>query len=69
MNVVIRTHDGPVSLLVDRIDDVLDVDEDLFEPPPETVRSPARDLIRGAYKLQDVLLLELDIERTLEIAA
>jgi purine-binding chemotaxis protein CheW len=69
MNVVIRTDDGLVSLLVDRIGDVLDVDEEQFEPPPETVQGEARDLIRGAYKLEDDLLLELDIERTLEIAA
>ena len=68
MNVVIRTPDGLVSLLVDRIGDVLDVDEELFEEPPETLRGEARELIRGAYKLDGALLLELDTDRALEVA-
>ncbi len=69
MNVVVRTDEGLVSLLVDRIGDVLDVDEDLFEEPPETLQGPARELIRGAYKLDDGLLLELDTDRALDVAA
>src|SRR5206468_4583870 len=36
MNVVVRTDDGAVSLLVDEIGDVLEVDEESFERPPET---------------------------------
>ncbi len=51
VNVVVHTDDGAVSLLVDEIGDVLEVSEKLFEPPPETLRGPARELIRGAYKL------------------
>ena len=69
MNVVVRTQEGLVSLLVDRIGDVLDVDEDLFEEPPETLQGDARELIRGAYKLDDALLLELDTDRALEVVA
>ena len=37
MNVVIRTSDGAVSLLVDEIGDVVEVDDTTFERPPETV--------------------------------
>jgi purine-binding chemotaxis protein CheW len=69
MNVVIRSDEGLVSLLVDRIGDVLNVEEDLFEEPPETLQGPARELIRGAYKLDDALLLELDTDRALDVAA
>lgn len=69
MNVVVRTPDGLVSLLVDRIGDVLDVDTELFEQPPETLQGDARELILGAYKLDDALLLELDIDRALGVAA
>ena len=69
MNVVIRNDEGLVSLLVDRIGDVLNVEEDLFEEPPETLQGPARELIRGAYKLDDALLLELDTDRALDVAA
>ena len=65
MNVVVRDGDNAVSLLVDQIGDVLEVDEDLFERPPATVRPSARNLIVGAYKQSDRLLLVLDIVRVL----
>ena len=68
LNVVLQTDDGAVSLLVDDIGDVLEVPEHLFERPPETLKGPARDLIRGAYKLPDRLLLILDTERTVNLA-
>src|SRR5437588_991290 len=67
VNVVVDTNDGAVSLLVDEIGDVLQVPEKAFERPPETLRGPARDLIRGAYKLADRLLLILDTERTVNV--
>src|SRR5580700_3814031 len=62
LNVVVQTDDGAVSLLVDEIGDVLEVPEKLFERPPETLRGAVRELIRGAYKLPDRLLLILDTE-------
>lgn len=65
MNVVVQTDDGAVSLLVDEIGDVLEVDEASFERPPETIHGPVRDLIRGVYKLRDSLLLILDTEKVL----
>jgi purine-binding chemotaxis protein CheW len=68
VNVVVQTDDGSVSLLVDEIGDVLEVSEKEFERPPETLNGPARDLIRGAYKLADRLLLILDTERTVHLA-
>jgi purine-binding chemotaxis protein CheW len=67
LNVVVQTDDGAVSLLVDEIGDVLDVPETLFERPPETLKGIARELIRGAYKLNDQLLLILDTERTVDL--
>ena len=67
MNVVIRTDDGIVSLLVDEIGDVIEVAEDTFEHPPETMRGLARELIKGTYKLEDQLLLILDTEKTVNL--
>ena len=69
VNVVVHTDDGAVSLLVDEIGDVLEVPEKAFERPPETLQGTARELIRGAYKLEDRLLLILDTERTVNLAA
>jgi purine-binding chemotaxis protein CheW len=68
MNVVVRTDDGVVSLLVDEIGDVVEVSEADFEEPPDTLRGMARDLIRGAYKLKGRLLLLLNTERAASCA-
>lgn len=64
MNVVVRGNDGPVSLLVDEIGDVVEVDPEQSEPTPPTLQGVARDLILSACKLQDRLLLVLDIDRS-----
>ncbi|MDB5346064.1 MAG: CheW protein [Schlesneria sp.] len=69
MNVVIRTDDGPVSLLVDEIGDVLEVDEETYDALPETLRGPLRDLIKGAYQLNGRLLLTLDSDRAVNVTA
>lgn len=66
-NVLIRTPDGPVSLLVDRVGDVVEVPPDTFEPAPDTLRSSLRPLIRGAYKLERRLLLALDAEAAIQV--
>jgi purine-binding chemotaxis protein CheW len=63
MNVVVGTPDGPVSLLVDTIGDVVRVDEDLLEPVPGTLERAAADLVTGVYQLEGWLLLALDVER------
>ena len=67
MNVVVRTEEGAVSLLVDEIGDVLEVTEESFESPPETLRGAAREFIRGTYKLPERLLLVLDTEKAVRI--
>lgn len=67
MNVVVRTDDGAVSLLVDEIGDVLEVDDTTFERPPETLTGVARQLVRGVYKLKDRLLLIIDTDQTVDL--
>lgn len=67
MNMVVRTSDGAVSLLVDEIGDVLDMDAATYEQTPEGLDSAARELIRGVYKLKDRLLLVLDTEKAIEV--
>ena len=68
MNVVVRTGDGAVSLLVDEIGDVVEVADSTFEEVPDTLKGVGRDLIRGVYKLKERLLLLLDTERAIDIA-
>ena len=68
-NVVVRTEEGAVSLLVDEIGDVIEVDEKTFERPPETLSETSRELIQGVYKLKDRLLLVLETEKALNLDA
>jgi purine-binding chemotaxis protein CheW len=68
MNVVVHSEDGAVSLLVDEIGDVLEVDESTFELPPETLRSSVRNMILGVHKLNDRLMLVLDTEKACHMA-
>ncbi len=66
-NVVLREEIGSVALLADAIGDVVAVSQDSFEPRPETLEGVARHLIKGAYKLQNRLLLVLDTEALLKL--
>ena len=51
MNVVVRTPDGALSLLVDEIGDVLEVAGRNLRAPPETLQGIARELVLGVHKL------------------
>lgn len=63
VNVLIRNDDSTTSLLVDRVGDVLELDENKFEPVPDAVRGDSRQLLLGAYQLSERLLLKLDPDR------
>jgi purine-binding chemotaxis protein CheW len=67
MNVVVRTGDDAVSLLVDEIGDVIEVPTDAFEKPPDTLRGDARTLVVGAYKLENRLMLVLDTKCAVDV--
>ena len=66
MNVVVRTPDGAVSLLVDEIGDVIEVEQSSFEAPPETLRGAVRTMIFGVHKLEHRLLHLLDTAKACE---
>jgi len=68
MNVVIRSADGAVSLLVDYIGDVVEVTDESFERPPETLQGKVRDVILGVHKLEKQLMHVLNTERACETA-
>jgi purine-binding chemotaxis protein CheW len=69
MNVIIRSEDGAVSLLVDEIGDVEEIQDENYECPPETLKGVTRELVTGVYKLKNRLLLILDTERTVSLPA
>lgn len=68
MNVVIRSADGAVSFLVDEIGDVVEVDDETFESPPETLQGKVRQVILGVHKLEKHLMHVLDTDKACEIA-
>jgi purine-binding chemotaxis protein CheW len=68
MNIIIQTDDGPTSLLVDSIGDVLEVPLNSYAPVPDNVPVHQRELIAGVYRLKDRLMHLLRAERFLEIA-
>ncbi len=69
MNMVVRSEEGAVSLLVDEIGDVLQVPADSYEPPPDNMPREQREIIDGVYKLEGRLLLVLNSERVLQTQA
>lgn len=70
MNVVVRTEGGEVvSFLVDAIGDVMEVSDEKFETPPDTLSPTMRELISGVYKLEKELLLILNIEKAIVLDA
>lgn len=66
-HVVVRTDDGAASLLVDEIGDMMELTDEAFEMPPDTVQGRARELISGVYKLEKDLLLVLDTIKTVNL--
>jgi purine-binding chemotaxis protein CheW len=68
-NIVLRTPDGSVSLVVDREGDVVDLPNSEIEPLPENVSPAIRAFVTGTCKVEDRLLLMLDAERTLTIGS
>lgn len=67
MNVVLQSREGGISLLVDQIGDVLDVDEQCMEPTPDTIVGICKEVVSRVCKLHEGLLLILDTEKTLSV--
>ena len=63
LNVVVRSDEGAVSLLVDDIGDVLEMADDTYEHTPETLQGVSRQFVAGVYKLKERLLLVLNTDR------
>jgi purine-binding chemotaxis protein CheW len=68
-NIVLRTADGSVSLVVDREGEVVDLPDTEIEPLPENVSPAIRGVVTGTCKVDEGLLLMLDAERTLTMGS
>ena len=67
MNMVLRCDGGAVSLLVDEIGDVIEVDGCEHEPPPSTMDPFHRDVVEAVFKLDGKLLLALDTAKVMQL--
>lgn len=66
MTVVCHFEGGLVSLIVDSIGDVVEVEKKQFERTPEILPGNVRKYIKGIYKMNDELMSVLDIEKIFE---
>lgn len=67
MNVMLQTDDGIVSLTVDEIDDVVEIDQGTLEEPPPTLSAAARELVRCASKQEGRLILLLETDKAINL--
>lgn len=63
MSVVCKCEGTLLSLLVDRIGDVIEVQDSDFEPVPPTVDESTRRFMKGVYKTEDALLSVIEINK------
>jgi len=67
MGVTVEQDHELYTLLVDRIGDVVAMSNDLFEKNPGTLAPTWREFSEGVYRLEDNLMVILDIERLLNL--
>ncbi len=68
MMLIARCNEESIGLLVDKIGDVISVSSDDYEPAPVNAQADGNELVEGAYKLSERLLLPLQLSRIAEIA-
>ena len=65
-NVIVKSQDEHVGLLVDRISDVVKVDRDKVEPPPASMDGLQGKFFKGVYKTEKSLVGILEMEEVLK---
>ena len=57
-------HSGSFfSFIVDRVNEIIELEEKDFEPPPSNLTGPALNFVAGVYKMPGRLLLVLDPQK------
>jgi len=68
INLIVKTQEeAPVSFVVEKIGDILEIPVDKIENPPDKLEGISKEFIKNVYQLPDKLLLILDVDRILEI--
>jgi len=63
--IVVELDDKVVGFLVDKVKEVIRVESEIIEPPPDLTTDISTHYITGVAKLPDRLLILLDLDRVL----
>ena len=63
--IIVYLDDMEVGLIVDSANDVIDIPENAIDPAPEIIGSIDTDYIEGVAKMDDRLLILLDLQKVL----
>lgn len=66
MTVVCKVEDVLLSLLVDKIGDVVEVNDSSFEQSPQTIPGNIRVFMQGVYKTEDAILSIVSLDSILK---
>ncbi len=66
-NLIVNADEGPMSVFVDDIGNVLDIQTDRLTPPPGTVRGVAAHYIKEVCQLEEQLLIILELKNILQM--
>jgi purine-binding chemotaxis protein CheW len=66
---VVHSAGGTVCLIADEVGNVVEVEDQTFEPSPQTLSPRLRSVILGVHKLEGQLLHVLDTDRACEVHA
>ena len=67
MNLIVQSDEGLMSVFVDQIGNVLDLQADRLKPAPGTIRGVAVHYIQAVCQLEEDLLIVLDIDSVLQL--
>ncbi len=68
MSVVVEQDNEPYSLLIDAVGEVLSLPAERYERTPATLDSRWREVASGIFRLENELLVVLDVEKLLDFS-
>jgi len=66
LNLIVRNQDEAVSLLIEKISDILEIPETKLEEPPEKIEGFDKEYVDKIYQLPDRLLAIIKVEKIFE---
>ncbi len=63
MNMVVRTSNGTISLVVEKISDIIEIGADKYQSIPSHLDEKMKPLLTGVYQLDSELLLLINLDK------